>query len=193
MGRRRRRTSRSYIGNSVSSFSQSESRAIPQTIMPFRCGAVTGCGVVPMTLPLETCVPSPGVTCVWTVRATATVAIKAAAAAARNFVFRDIILSTSILVRNEITQFLLCTRHALLTLICPVMLISYWNIAPHLISLIRWLICALRMTCRKGDRATVQIFARLRGSMSTRYGVEAGCLNRLGHRHNNFPHVAKAA
>jgi hypothetical protein len=81
------------MGNSVSIFSQSESIAIPQTMIPCRRGGVVWAGTEPMTLPLETRGWSAESAWVWTVRATATVAINANthAAAERNFILRDII------------------------------------------------------------------------------------------------------
>jgi hypothetical protein len=79
-----------YIGNSVSIFSQSESIAMPQTMVPCRRGGVAWSEAVPMTLLLDAWLA--GTACVCTVRATAIVAIKAAATAAeRNVILRDII------------------------------------------------------------------------------------------------------
>jgi hypothetical protein len=80
------------MGNSVSIFSQSESIAMPQTMIPCRRGVVWA-GAEPMTLPLEARGWSAENAWVWTVRATATVATNAniPAAAERSFILRDII------------------------------------------------------------------------------------------------------
>jgi hypothetical protein len=81
------------MGNSVSIFSQSESMAMPQTMIPCRRGAVASAGAEPMTLPLETRGWSAESAWVWTVRATATVATNANthAPAESSFIFREII------------------------------------------------------------------------------------------------------
>jgi hypothetical protein len=81
-------STRSHIGNRVSSFSQFASSAMPQTMIPWRWRGV-GAGVVPITLPVVTCAPD-GATWVWIVRAAATVAIKATAIADKNFALLEI-------------------------------------------------------------------------------------------------------
>jgi hypothetical protein len=69
---------------------------MPQTMTPWRWGDAGWLGGVPVTFPLVACVPAV-VTCVCTVRATATVASRAttAAAAEMNLILRDIIFCTS--------------------------------------------------------------------------------------------------
>ena len=104
---------------------------MPQTITPCRCGdAVWSAGGV-VTLPLVACAAGDGA-CVCTVRATATVASRAkAAAAVRNLILRDIIFGylESVAFRPEITKILLCTRQSVLTLNCSAALTGCWNIA----------------------------------------------------------------
>jgi hypothetical protein len=80
-----------HIGNIVSSASQSEVLSLPQAMKPFSAGRVTAAGAA-----FVSCAgwAPAAVVRVWTVRATATVAIKAAAMAAAetNFVVRVIMV-----------------------------------------------------------------------------------------------------